>query len=186
MVALFLKGIMDLVHNWGNMSSHEKQEAVAELVGGALVGLFGPKGLSEPGSTGPKGGVGPPEVAVTPEGVRVPVPERGPTAPSGPAAKRPMEMGGGEQRGGGGGEQPPPPQQQPPRQFKKPRSNQSGKAGATDIPNWAKGQRPYQGENGRAFAKRLLDEKYGPGNYDTRRPGSEYNQLQKYGDRHFE
>ena len=33
--------------------------------------------------------------------------------------------------------------------------------------------------------KRTLDDKYGCGNYG-RGPGSEFNKLQKYGDRHFE
>ena len=45
--------------------------------------------------------------------------------------------------------------------------------------------KPYQGENGNQFAKRMMDEKYGAGNYDTG-PSSEYNQIKKYGDRGFE
>jgi RHS repeat-associated protein len=61
----------------------------------------------------------------------------------------------------------------------------SGKERSTDIPSWAQGQRPKPGENGRQFATRLMDAKYGPGNYKTG-PGSEFNKLQKYGDRAFQ
>jgi len=61
----------------------------------------------------------------------------------------------------------------------------SGKERASDIPSWAKGQQPQKGENGTKFAKRLLDEKYGPGKYKTG-PGSEYNKLKKFGDRGFQ
>ncbi len=64
------------------------------------------------------------------------------------------------------------------------RGRTKGKEGATDIPSWAKGTVPRIGESGKDYAKRLMDEKYGRGNYDTG-PGSEYNKLKKYGDRHF-
>ena len=73
---------------------------------------------------------------------------------------------------------------QGPRKFKQPKAGATGKEGATDIPSWARGERPYEGESGKAFAKRLLDKKYGAGNYPTG-PGSEFNKLQKYADRHF-
>ncbi|MEL1136603.1 RHS repeat-associated core domain-containing protein [Desulfitobacterium sp. THU1] len=63
-------------------------------------------------------------------------------------------------------------------------AKQSGKEKANDVPSWAKGKRPNPGENGNDFAKRLCDEKYGPGNYLTG-PGSEYNKLRKWGDRGF-
>jgi hypothetical protein len=110
--ALALKGLWDLINNWGNMTGDQKQEAVAEIIGGLLVGGLGPKKSPRAGSVGPKGGSGPPPVAVTPEGIPMPVPERGPTAPSGPAAEGPMEMSGGGggnrrpevQRGPGGGQ----------------------------------------------------------------------------------
>ncbi len=59
-----------------------------------------------------------------------------------------------------------------------------GKEGATDIPSWAEGQRPQPGESGKDFAQRLMDEKYGPEAY-RKGPGSEFNKLKKYGDRHF-
>ncbi len=68
--------------------------------------------------------------------------------------------------------------------MKKKRSGLSGKEAASDAPSWAKGQTPYAGENGDAFATRLLDEKYGVGNW-TKGSGTEHNQLQKWGDRAF-
>ena len=63
-------------------------------------------------------------------------------------------------------------------------SKLSGKAKANDVPSWARGQRPAPGENGKLFAKRLMDQKYGAGNYDVG-PGSEYNMIKKWGDRGF-
>ena len=69
--------------------------------------------------------------------------------------------------------------------FKKPKSGQSGKEAARDIPSWAQGERPYVWEDGKAFAKRLMDEKYGEGNYPTG-ARTEYSRLQKYADSHFE
>ena len=61
----------------------------------------------------------------------------------------------------------------------------SGKEGAKDVPSWAKGTRPLTTENGRQFATRLLDAKYGKGNYPTG-PGSEFSKIKKWGDRAFE
>jgi hypothetical protein len=61
-------------------------------------------------------------------------------------------------------------------------SKKSGKERASDIPSWVKGQKPIEGENGKDFAKRICDEKYGEGNYQTG-PGSEYNKIKKFGDR---
>ena len=60
-------------------------------------------------------------------------------------------------------------------------SKKSGKERASDIPSWAKGQKPMKGESGKDFAKRICDEKYGEGNYPIG-PGSEYNQIKKYGE----
>jgi hypothetical protein len=50
---------------------------------------------------------------------------------------------------------------------KKKRSGLVRKEAADDVPSWAKGERPLTTENGRDFAKRLLDDKYGPGSYPT-------------------
>ncbi len=69
------------------------------------------------------------------------------------------------------------------KEFKKPISG-SGKEKASNIPSWAAGERPYVDENGNDFAKRLLDEKYGKGNWKTG-PKTEHNELKKYGDRGF-
>lgn len=71
-------------------------------------------------------------------------------------------------------------------QYKRPMV--SGKAGATDPPSWVKtdGYKPPRvGEDGEAYANRVLDHKYGPGNW-PRGPGTEHNQIQKWADRHFE
>ena len=62
-------------------------------------------------------------------------------------------------------------------------SKSSDKDRSTDIPSWAKGEKPREGESGKEYAKRLCDERYGKGNYRTG-PGSEYNKLRKYGDRY--
>ena len=62
------------------------------------------------------------------------------------------------------------------------KSKSSGKEKSSDVPSWAKGEKPKEGESGNDFAKRLMDKKYGKGNYRTG-PGSEYNKLRKYGDR---
>jgi hypothetical protein len=43
----------------------------------------------------------------------------------------------------------------------------------------------HKAKYGRQFAERLLDEKYGRGNYPTG-PGSEFNKIKKWGDRAFE
>ena len=63
-------------------------------------------------------------------------------------------------------------------------SGKSQKERATEIPSWAKGEKPEEGESGKDFAKRVCDERFGPGNYKTG-PGSDYNKLKKYGDRNF-
>src|SRR5256714_13856816 len=69
--------------------------------------------------------------------------------------------------------------------YKKKKSGLSGKEAADDVPSWAQGERPLTTENGRDFAKRLLDDKYGAGNYPTG-PGSEFNKIKKWDDRAFE
>jgi hypothetical protein len=40
------------------------------------------------------------------------------------------------------------------------------------IPSWARGKRPYVGENGRDYAKRVMDERYGPGNWEQTQPAN--------------
>ena len=69
------------------------------------------------------------------------------------------------------------------KEYKIPKSG-TGKEKATDIPSRFKGERPYINESGKDFAKRLCDEAFGKGNYDTG-PNSDYNRLKKYGDRAF-
>ena len=76
------------------------------------------------------------------------------------------------------------PGETPAQQFKVPIPKQSGKASADDIPSWARGNRPYVNENGKSFARRMMDDKYGPGNWDRINP--EYKQIQKWGDRNFQ
>lgn len=63
---------------------------------------------------------------------------------------------------------------------KKKKKGLSAKEAATDIPTWAEGQRPLETESGREFAERLLDKRYGKGNYPTG-PGSEFNKIKKMG-----
>ena len=75
-------------------------------------------------------------------------------------------------------------EQNPQKEHKKPKSG-SGKEKADDVPSWAEGEAPYEGESGKDFSKRLMDKKYGENNYD-KGPGSEYNKLKKWGDRGFE
>lgn len=68
---------------------------------------------------------------------------------------------------------------------KKRKSGLSGKEAADDVPSWAQGERPRTDESGSDFARRLLDGRYGEGNYPTG-PGSEFNKIKKWGDRAFE
>ena len=63
------------------------------------------------------------------------------------------------------------------------KTKRSDKERATDIPSWTEGQKPLPGESGKDFATRLLDQKYGKGNY-PKGPRTEFNKLQKYGDRY--
>ncbi|WP_410876356.1 hypothetical protein [Nocardia sp. A7] len=59
----------------------------------------------------------------------------------------------------------------------------SGKEKADDVPSWAKGRPPFVGEGGKEYARRLMDEQYGPGNWEGTGPKSEFNKIKKYGDR---
>lgn len=58
----------------------------------------------------------------------------------------------------------------------------SGKEKASNRPSWTLGERPEPGESGKDFAKRVMDKRYGEGNY-KKGPTSEYNILKKWGDR---
>lgn len=62
-------------------------------------------------------------------------------------------------------------------------SNKTAKEAAKDVPSWVKqaGLRPCKSpnESGNQFAKRVLDAKYGVGNWKTG-PGTEHNQIKKY------
>lgn len=62
------------------------------------------------------------------------------------------------------------------------KSKSSGKEKSSDIPSWAEGTKPNGGESGNDYADRILDKKYGKGNY-KKGPGSEHNKLKKWGDR---
>ena len=53
---------------------------------------------------------------------------------------------------------------------------------STEIPSWAKEGTPKFLESGSDFANRLMNERYGSGNY-KKGPDSEYNKLKKYGDK---
>jgi len=65
------------------------------------------------------------------------------------------------------------------------RAGMSAKEAAKDVPSWVRGERPVLGEKGRDFATRVLDGKYGQGNY-PKGPGSEFSKIQKWGDRAFQ
>ena len=67
------------------------------------------------------------------------------------------------------------------------RNTESGWAAEVDVPSWCRngGYAPKVKESGADFAKRVMDERYGPGNYKTG-PGSEYSKVQKWGDRGFQ
>lgn len=67
--------------------------------------------------------------------------------------------------------------------FKKSQLGISGKEGAKDVPSWSKGDIQFVGKGVNDFARRLLDEKYGPGNYGTS-PSSEYNKIKKWAKEH--
>ena len=68
---------------------------------------------------------------------------------------------------------------------KKPKPGTGGKIGATDKPSWVKDE-PNVGESGKEFAERMMNGKYGEGNWSDRGPRSEFNKIKKWADRHFE
>lgn len=62
-------------------------------------------------------------------------------------------------------------------------ARQSGKESARDVPSWARGMDRYVGETPARYAERLMNERYGPGNWADR--PREFSQIKKYGSRHF-
>src|SRR5258708_1842288 len=104
---------------------------------------------------------------------RMPLFARPPTGPRGP--RMPGELPG---------------EQFAPRRMV-PRSDVPEPESAKDTPSWSRGSAPQQKpdgswENGKEYAKRLLDEKYGPRNWEQDKgPRTEYNKLKKHGDRDF-
>jgi hypothetical protein len=73
-------------------------------------------------------------------------------------------------------------------EYKRPVPGQTGAEGATDIPSWVRDEGyapPRAGERGEDYATRLMNHKYGEGNW-KRGPGTEHNQIQKWADRHFQ
>jgi RHS repeat-associated protein len=70
-------------------------------------------------------------------------------------------------------------------EYKTPVSGATGKEAARDVPSWAKGNRPRIGESGKDFAKRMMDEQYGAGEWEGTGPRSEFSKIKKWGDRGF-
>ena len=63
-------------------------------------------------------------------------------------------------------------------------SKKSQKERATERPSWSYGKFKKEGENGKKYAKRLMDEHYGKGKWKrSGKQGDEYSQLKKFGDR---
>jgi hypothetical protein len=62
---------------------------------------------------------------------------------------------------------------------------QSGKEAASDTPSWARGIPRRVGEAPNDYAKRLIDDKYGPGNWRREGPDTEFNRIKKFGERAF-
>jgi hypothetical protein len=60
---------------------------------------------------------------------------------------------------------------------------QSGKEAATDVPSWARSIARRVGETPNDYARRLMDDRYGPGNWKP--SNREYNQIKKFGERAF-
>ena len=67
----------------------------------------------------------------------------------------------------------------------RPSDDRSGDTSLGTPHSGAKGEQPRVGESGKDFAKRLLDDKYGEGNW-KKGTNTEYSKIQKWGDRSFE
>lgn len=70
-------------------------------------------------------------------------------------------------------------------EYKTPKKG-SGKEKADDVPSWTKGYKPYKGENGKQFAKRVMEDVFGKDTKYKVGPSSNYNKIKKWGDRGFE
>ncbi|MBT2623214.1 hypothetical protein J7E44_20855 [Chryseobacterium sp. ISL-6] len=79
-----------------------------------------------------------------------------------------------------------------PKEKKVPVSGKSDKEASKEVPSWVKekGEAPYVDEDGKTFAKRVLDEHHGKGKWNNSKkdtgPTSDYNKIKKWGDRGFE
>ncbi|CAM2005762.1 NHL domain-containing protein [Acanthopleuribacter pedis] len=75
------------------------------------------------------------------------------------------------------------------RKFKKSKKG-SGKEKASDAPSFVKNHpegRPYEGESGDQFAKRMMDAQFGEGGWSRKgAQGKQFSQIKKYGSRGFE
>jgi hypothetical protein len=65
---------------------------------------------------------------------------------------------------------------------KKKQTKQTEKKAASGVPSWAKGQKPREGESAQDFAERLLNEKYGRGEW-KKGARSEYSEIVKNANR---
>jgi hypothetical protein len=62
---------------------------------------------------------------------------------------------------------------------------QSGKEAASDVPSWARGIPRRVGETPNDYAERLMDQRYGPGNWKRTGSNTEFNRIKKFGERAF-
>jgi len=58
-------------------------------------------------------------------------------------------------------------------------AKKSGKEKASDVPSWAKGNKPSPNQKCQDFAKQLLNTKYGVGNW-SKGAGTEYSKIVKW------
>jgi RHS repeat-associated protein len=70
-------------------------------------------------------------------------------------------------------------------EYKKPKSNISGKEGAKDKPSWVT-ERPLEGQNGKKFAVQEMNKKFGVGKWDRSTANGAYDKIRKWADRNFE
>ena len=65
---------------------------------------------------------------------------------------------------------------------------QGGKEAASNVPSWARGMHRRVGEKPIEYARRLMNEKYGPDGWDPSKigPTTEFNRIKKFGERAFQ